>query len=78
MVLAVVRRIVVGGAVLVALGTVACVGVTVHDWPSDDGPTARARHLGEGISHGMHIAVLASVIVVPAAVVWSVRRRRGN
>lgn len=78
MVLAVVRGIALAGAVLVALGTVACVGVTVHRWPSDDGPTTRARHLGEGISQGMHIALLASVVVVPAAVVWSVRRRRGS
>lgn len=74
MVLAVGRGILLGGAVLVALGTVVSVGATVHGWPTGE-PTARARHLGEGISKGMNAALLASVIVLPAAVVWSVRRR---
>jgi len=73
---AVLRGLGLGIVAAIGVGFIVSVAMTVHGWPSGGGPTERARHLAEGISTGMHVAWLASIILVPSALFWSVRRRR--
>jgi hypothetical protein len=74
---AVLRGVGVGLAMGATVGALTAVILTTTGWPSaDTDPTARARHLGESISEGMHVAFMASAVLAPACAIFFVRRTR--
>lgn len=70
------RGTALGIGVAVGIGVLAHVRALSSDWPSDGGPTDRARHLGEAISEGMNYAFFSAIVLVPACVGWSLWRAR--
>lgn len=59
----------------ITVGVVTAVALTMVGWPGPNGePTDRARHLGESISQGMHVALIAAVVLAPVGAVILARR----
>lgn len=74
---AVLRGLAIGLAIGIAIGALTTVALTIVGWPSPGADaTARARHLGESVSAGMHWALMTSLVMIPVCAIVLVRRAR--